>query len=400
MKNGDDLPDDLSLLTFPQRLFLLLEKENRGIVDWVEHGACFRIIDHRKFVRIIIPKYFKQSKFTSFQRQLNIYGFKKLLRGDDKGSYFHPHFQRNRRELLFEMKRLPLKGSLATYEESVLGVKPAKSRRQMAALTEEKGSLMEKDEMIPSLEGGDALLADDLLLEDAIDIVDDDIRTIAEVLPALTPVIINEEKPLAPVPPPSTFSSMPPVIGRLGLASSTWGGANLKSQNPYPAGPNVVPVKLLYPTKNPMHTTMPLMNSSYFPQIYGGHYYPHYPSYSSLGRFSSSYPIPPLPLTAPPLNFSSTPFSTRATNVVSPVNLSSITKNDKAGAASNFTTEGLMRKAPRPEVPYPTRESKEFFDRSDEFFPLQDDSEDFLEILCSLPNFDDICEIPCPAEDI
>lgn len=60
MKNSDDLPDDLSLLTFPQRLFLLLEKENRGIVDWVEHGACFRIIDHRKFVRIIIPKYFKR----------------------------------------------------------------------------------------------------------------------------------------------------------------------------------------------------------------------------------------------------------------------------------------------------------------------------------------------------
>lgn len=341
---------------------------------------------------------FIESKFTSFQRQLNIYGFKKLLRGDDKGSYFHPHFQRNRRELLFEMKRLPLKGSLATYEESVLGVKPAKSRRQMAALTEEKGTLMEKDEMLPSLEGGDALLPDDLLLEDAIDIADDDIRTIAEVLPASTPVII-EEKPLASVPPPSTFPSMPSVIGRLGLASSTWSGANLKLQNPYPAGPNVVPVKLLYPPKNPMHTTMPLMNSSYFPQMYGG-YYPHYPSYSSLGRFSSSYPIPPLPLTAPPLNFSSTSFSTRATNVVSPVNLSSIAKNDVTVAASNFTNEGLMKKTPRSEVPYPTRESKEFYDRSNELFPLQDDNEDFLEILCSLPNFDDICEIPCPTEDI
>ena len=34
------------------------------------------------------------NQLASVQRQLNLYGFKCINRGDDKGAFFHPHFQR------------------------------------------------------------------------------------------------------------------------------------------------------------------------------------------------------------------------------------------------------------------------------------------------------------------
>lgn len=49
---------------------------------------------------------------TSFQRQLNLYGFRRLTKGDDQGAYFHPKFQRGRKDLLNDIRRLPGKGSV------------------------------------------------------------------------------------------------------------------------------------------------------------------------------------------------------------------------------------------------------------------------------------------------
>lgn len=60
---------------------------------------------------------FAETKLTSFQRQLNLYGFRRIARGPDQGCYFHPKFQKNRRDLLPEVKRLPAKGTLPSYDQ-------------------------------------------------------------------------------------------------------------------------------------------------------------------------------------------------------------------------------------------------------------------------------------------
>jgi hypothetical protein len=60
---------------------------------------------------------------TSFQRQLNLYGFRRVTKGDDVGSYYHPKFQRGRRDLIAEIKRLPGK-STTPYDDknkSIIG---------------------------------------------------------------------------------------------------------------------------------------------------------------------------------------------------------------------------------------------------------------------------------------
>ena len=45
-------------------------------------------------------------RFSSFQRQLNLYGFRKNLSAGVNGSYFHPFFQRGRTDLLKQIFRL------------------------------------------------------------------------------------------------------------------------------------------------------------------------------------------------------------------------------------------------------------------------------------------------------
>lgn len=58
--NENDLDYVNSTLSFPQKLFALLEQDNSGVVIWAPHGYCFKIVDADKFAKEIVPKYFKR----------------------------------------------------------------------------------------------------------------------------------------------------------------------------------------------------------------------------------------------------------------------------------------------------------------------------------------------------
>jgi len=91
-------------LTFPQRLMELLDDaRNDDIIGWLPHGRGFLIYQKRRFAADIMPKYFKQSKFTSFTRKLNRWGFTRISRGPETGAYYHPYFRRGNLRLCLQM---------------------------------------------------------------------------------------------------------------------------------------------------------------------------------------------------------------------------------------------------------------------------------------------------------
>lgn len=102
-------------IPFPEKLHMMLSSvESDGhsnIVSWQCHGRCFVVHKPKDFVAIVMPKYFRQTKLTSFQRQLNLYGFSRLTSGKDRGGYYHELFLRGKPFLCKRMMRTRIKGT-------------------------------------------------------------------------------------------------------------------------------------------------------------------------------------------------------------------------------------------------------------------------------------------------
>lgn len=73
---------------FPRVLHAILadlERQGRDdIASFLPHGRAFAIHKPREFATKVLPRYFRMGHFTSFQRQLNLYDFQRVTRGEDK----------------------------------------------------------------------------------------------------------------------------------------------------------------------------------------------------------------------------------------------------------------------------------------------------------------------------
>jgi hypothetical protein len=83
------------------------------IVSWQPHGMAFRVHNTKEFTETIMQRYFHQTLYKSFQRQLHIYGFHRICSGLDKGSYHHPMFVKGKEMASLRMSRCKVKGPLA-----------------------------------------------------------------------------------------------------------------------------------------------------------------------------------------------------------------------------------------------------------------------------------------------
>jgi len=101
-------------IPFPWKLHRILDdadaKGFNDVVSWVPSQNGFKVYKTKTFDEDIMPKYFDKTKYKSFQRQLNMWGFDRVGSGPYKGAYLHPCFLRGQPQLCESMQRTKIKG--------------------------------------------------------------------------------------------------------------------------------------------------------------------------------------------------------------------------------------------------------------------------------------------------
>ncbi|KAJ4474934.1 HSF-type DNA-binding-domain-containing protein [Lentinula aciculospora] len=110
---------------------MINDPKSAHFIAWTEHGTSFVVSNVGEFSRSILGSHFKHNNFSSFVRQLNMYGFHKINRTPraqrtssdaQTWEFSHHKFLRGRPDLLDEIKRKALlegQGGINVGPESV-----------------------------------------------------------------------------------------------------------------------------------------------------------------------------------------------------------------------------------------------------------------------------------------
>ena len=118
---------------FPVKLMHILqlidtkEPELSHIISWQPNGTTFRIHDKRLFEQLVKQRgFFNQKSYSSFRRQLNLWGFKKIGKRckADCGVYGHPLFLREYPHLCKTISRYDDQISILFGEKQNLVLRP------------------------------------------------------------------------------------------------------------------------------------------------------------------------------------------------------------------------------------------------------------------------------------
>ena len=98
--SGSNIP------TFVRRLYTVVSNESVDVIAWTKNGMAFEIRNKDVLQNQVLGHYFRQNKYSSFQRQLNNFGFRKWTKTKALVCTFsHPMFRQHRFDLLSNIQR-------------------------------------------------------------------------------------------------------------------------------------------------------------------------------------------------------------------------------------------------------------------------------------------------------
>lgn len=111
-------------ITFLSKLYdILNDKQCKDIIHWNNEGNAIFIVDISKLCEIVLPRYYKHTNYSSFVRQLNIYGFNKI-KGQIKEELIFEHGKFNKnctkeqiKEISQEKRKLKLDMNYINYSQ-------------------------------------------------------------------------------------------------------------------------------------------------------------------------------------------------------------------------------------------------------------------------------------------
>eukprot|EP00960_Hanusia_phi_P052461 761469-Hanusia_phi.AAC.4 len=126
--------------------YMLKDTTVSPYISWSPCGEKIVVFDAASFSTKVLARYFKHSNFTSFVRQLNLYGFHKASLDNGACEFSHPIFKRGNEHLFKDIRRkIPsgndreLQVARAEIEQMSVYVQELRARhRQMEAAIQQK----------------------------------------------------------------------------------------------------------------------------------------------------------------------------------------------------------------------------------------------------------------------
>ncbi|KAI8150129.1 HSF-type DNA-binding-domain-containing protein [Fennellomyces sp. T-0311] len=139
--------------TFVHKLYnMVVDKQYQHLIAWNFTGTSFVVCNIMEFSRDVLPKHFKHNNFSSFVRQLNMYGFHKVNKSprghrtmaeNQIWEFSHCKFMKGRPDLLDDIKRKSIEPDAVRRDNNDLHTRVQMMQSSQASMMQQLAQLQD-----------------------------------------------------------------------------------------------------------------------------------------------------------------------------------------------------------------------------------------------------------------